>query len=183
MLRIQPSKYRFYLILKKITLSLATIFLLSFPVSSYAIFQVRFFGGQLTETQTSSTNHKKGTLFKALISYGGHLRFTSSFAYSQSSHGQKNITQGELGLGAALYPHYSEPIPFFQPHLHIEAVGILGTEDDTSNINPKKQIVGGAANIGVGMDINFSRTFGILVGVEVHNFKQYRLLIGFVQGY
>ncbi len=183
MLKIRSSYKRHLLTLKKLIHPLIVLFFLSFPISSLAIFQIKFFGGPLTETQEASTNYKKGTLFKTLISYGENLRLTSSFTYSQSSQGQINFLQGELGFGAAFYPHYSEPVPFFQPYLHLEAVGVFGTEEDLSNTNPKEQRVNGAANIGVGMDINFSRTFGILVGVEVHNFKQHRLLVGFLQGY
>lgn len=179
---VQPSKNIYYQI-KKSLLPLFILILFTLPSKSYAIFQIKFFGGPLTETEESSASPKKGTFFKTLLAYGSTFRFTGSFSYSQSSMGTINILQGEVGLGTSFFPHYSEPVPFLLPYLHVEAVGLLKTEDDTSNANQKEQSYSGAANIGVGIDINFSRTFGLLVGAEVHNFKEHRIFIGFLQGY
>jgi len=167
--------------LKKTLLPLCIVIFSTFSQNALAIFQVRFLGGTLNET--SSSQKQKGTLFKTLISFGHSLRFTSSFTYSQSTYGKVNILQGEIGLGATYYPHFSQPVPFFLPYLHIEGVGLFATEDDTSTTSPKEKKYSGAANIGVGMDINFSRTFGLTIGMEVHNSKQHRILIGFLQGY
>ena len=180
-MRVQSSHHKCFLTFKRILLPLCVLMFSAFSQNALAIFQVRFLGGTLNET--SSSQNQKGTLFKTLISFGGNLRFTSSFAYSQSSYGKINILQGEVGFGATYYPHFSEPVPFFLPYLHLEGVGLFATEDDTSTTNPKEQKYSGAANIGVGMDINFSRTFGLTLGMEVHNSKQHRILIGFLQGY
>ena len=173
----------YFLIRKKLILFLSLLVFFTFSPKTYAIFQVRFFGGPLTETEESSANYKKGTLFKTQLAFGSTFRFAGSFAYSQSSMGTINILQGDLGFGASFYPHYSEPVPFLQPFLHVEAVGIFKTEDDTSNADPKEKTYSGGLNLGVGMDINFSRSFGLLVGAEVHKFKQHRIFVGFLQGY
>ena len=180
-MRVRLSHHKCFSTLKKTLLPLCIVILSAFSQNALAIFQVRFLGGALTET--SSSQNQKGTLFKTLISFGHNLRFTSSFTYSQSTYGKISILQGEVGFGATYYPHFSEPVPFLLPYLHLEAAGLFATEDDTSTTNPKEQKYSGAANIGVGMDINFSRTFGLTVGMEVHNSKQHRILVGFLQGY
>ncbi len=173
----------YFLMRKKLVLILSLLVFFTFSPRTYAIFQVRFFGGPLAETEESSVNYKKGTLFKTQLSFGNTFRFAGSFAYSQSSMGTINILQGDLGFGASFYPHYSEPVPFLQPFLNVEAVGIFKTEDETSNADPKEKTYSAALNFGVGMDINFSRSLGLIVGAEVHNFKQHRLFVGFLQGY
>ena len=144
---------------------------------------MRFLGGVLNETSQTSNNTRKGTLFKTLISSGQNFRFSGSFTYSESTSGTLTIQQGEVGLGLHFYPHHSEPTPFFQPFFHGEIVGTFGSEDETSTSDPKKTVYNGAYNIGVGIDINFSRTFGLLVRTEVHNSRQHRILVGFLQGY
>ena len=159
------------------------LFLINFGQQAHAVFQVRFLGGALEESADSGSNIRKGTLFKTLISNGENFRFTGSFTYSQSTSGTLTVLQGEVGFGFYVYPHHREPVPFIQPFFHGEVVGTFGTEDETSNADPKKKVYNGSANIGVGMDINFSRTFGFIVGAEVHNFKQHRVIVGFLQGY
>ena len=179
---VQPSN-NIYFKIKKSLLLLFTLIVFTLPSKSYAIFQIKFFGGPLIETEDSSATSKKGTFFKTLVAYGSTFRFTGSFSYSQSSMGTINIIQGEVGFGTSFFPHYSEPVPFLLPYFHTEAVALLKTEDQTSNADLKEQSYSGAVNIAVGLDINLSRTFGFTLGTELHNFKEHRTFIGFLQGY
>ena len=159
------------------------IVLLTFSQQSYATFHVRFLGGTAQENKDSGKYIQQGSLFKGLVSNGTNVRFSGSFTYSQSTFSTFTIQQGEIGLGIMYYPHYTEPVPSIQPFFHLEGVGLFTIKEDTSSLYPKNQDIGVTANIGVGMDINFSRSLGLVVGAEIHNFKQHRVLIGFLQGY
>ena len=121
------------------------------------------------ETPGEGTRLDPGLLFKTFLSGGNILKYSTSFTLASA----KNYTQGEFSLGGHLYPLNFYKSSFVQPFFYVEASLGIGAYN-------KKTRTDGGHNLGVGLDIDIYKNYGLGLVVESHNAleKSLRLLIG-----
>ena len=121
------------------------------------------------ETPGEGSRTDQGALFKTFLSGGNILKYSTSFTLAIA----KNYTQGEFSLGGQIYPLDFYRGSFIQPFFYLEASLGIGAYN-------KKTRTDGGHNLGVGLDIDLYKNYGLGLLIESHNAleKSLRLLIG-----
>ena len=121
------------------------------------------------ETPGEGTRLDQGLLFKTFLYGGNVLKYSTSFNLSVA----KKYVQGEFSIGGQIYPLDFYKKSFVQPFLYLEAVLGIGAYNKITRVD-------GGHNLGVGLDIEFYKNYGLGLIVESHNAleKSLRILIG-----
>ena len=121
------------------------------------------------ETPGEGNRLDQGLLFKTFLSGGNILKYSTSFTLAVA----KNYTQGEFSIGGQLYPLNFYHSSFVQPFFYLEASLGIGAYN-------KKTRTDGGHNLGVGLDLDIYKNYGIGLLIESHNAleKSLRLLLG-----
>ncbi|MBG09341.1 MAG: hypothetical protein CME68_11320 [Halobacteriovoraceae bacterium] len=121
------------------------------------------------ETPGEGTRLDQGLLFKTFLYGGNILKYSTSFNLSAA----KEYVQGEFSIGGQLYPLDFYKKSFVQPFFYLEATLGIGSYNKLTRID-------GGHNLGVGLDIDFYKNYGLGIIVESHNAleKSLRILVG-----
>ena len=121
------------------------------------------------ETPGEGTRLDPGLLFKTFLYGGNILKYSTSFNLSVA----KDYVQGEFSIGGQIYPLDYYKKSFVQPFFYIEAALGIGAYNKLTRID-------GGHNLGVGLDIDLYKNYGLGLIVESHSAleKSLRLLIG-----
>ena len=172
-------------------LKLILIFFMAvYSINVFSKFQVKFTGG--TDTPGNSlTENKRGitaaTTIKVFLQSGEMLRWSSAFAYSIGT----KYSQGEFGVGGAIYPLNSLSKSIVQPYLYVDGFLGLGRYQPSSG-NSANCGTGGSSNceltrmdagynLAAGLDIKLLKKYGLTFMIESHSGgeKSLRMLLGF----
>ena len=120
------------------------------------------------ETIGEGSRKDPGMLLKAYLSGGGRLKYSSSFALVTAS----NYYQGEFSLGGHFYPLNNFSESFLQPFFYLEAALGVGAYKKITRTDA-------GHNIGVGLDVEIYKRYGISLIIESHQAAENSLRIIF----
>ncbi|MDC0253396.1 hypothetical protein OAK75_00760 [Bacteriovoracales bacterium] len=160
---------------KKILRLILFALIASYSMNAFSKFQVKFSGGLET------LGNKRGIaasetpfLIKVGLQNGNVFRWSSTFAFILGA----NYKQGDFGLGTSVYPLANITKSIVQPFLYVE--GFLGLGRFSSDGTNFETRMDPGYNLGVGVDLEIFKKYGIHLMVENHGGKEssQRLLFG-----
>ena len=176
--------------MKKILRLVLFALIATYSVSGFSKFQVKFTGGTDTPGNSVTDNARgitAGTTIKVFLQSGEMLRWSSSFAYSIGT----KYSQGEFGVGGAIYPLNSLSKSIVQPFLYVDGFLGLGrylpASGNTSNCGSDSgqscelTRMDAGYNLAAGLDIKVFKKYGLAFMIESHSGgeKSLRMLLGF----